>query len=65
VDEEQRQIGIVAEVMCASLAKLGQGPATAMVVTWPTGQISVTGCTGTPDALMRAYRARGCTVERR
>jgi hypothetical protein len=65
VDEEQREIGIAAEVMCASLAKLGQGPATAMVITWPTGQISVTACTGSPDDLMRAYRAQGCAVERR
>jgi hypothetical protein len=63
VDEEQREIGIAAKVMCASLAKLGEGPATAMVITWPTRQVSVTACTGSPDALMRAYRNRGCTVE--
>jgi hypothetical protein len=65
VDEEQREIGIVAEVMRKQLAKLGQGPATTMVITWPSGQISVTGCTGSPDALVSAYWAEGCTVERR
>lgn len=62
-DESRREIGIVAEVIRKHLAKLGQGPATTMVITWPSGQTSASGCTGSADDLMRAYRPQDYVVE--
>ena len=58
------EITIAARTMCASLARLGKGPATAMVITWPSGQVSVTACTGDPSLLEDTYRQAGCKVAR-